>query len=76
MIHNPVLLPDDIAALASLVRLRGLSEMKKAESREPIAGRIQLFHEIIKKGLEQLQKEDSQQAGAGYVAQGAPSPDP
>lgn len=62
LIHNPVLLPDDIKVLARVVKLRGLSETRKTESREPIAGRIRLFHEIIRKGLEQIQKESSQES--------------
>ena len=51
LLHNPVLLPKDIEAFAELVRLRGLAEDGKSESRERLAGRIQLFHEIIARGL-------------------------
>ncbi|MDI6790919.1 MAG: hypothetical protein QME44_09555 [Thermodesulfobacteriota bacterium] len=60
LLHNPVLLPEDVKKFADIVRSRGLAEDNKAESREKIAGRIKLFHEIIQRGLEQLEKEHSQ----------------
>lgn len=64
LIHNPVLLPADIKDLADLVKARGLSEDKKHESHEQIAGRIKLFNEIIKAGLKQVQKK-AKRARAG-----------
>lgn len=60
LIHNPVLLPDDIESLSKLVKLRGLSEDKKTDSRESIAGRIKLFHEIIRAGLDQMLKSKNE----------------
>lgn len=54
LLHNPVFLPSDIARLAKLVRLQGLSETQKTNSRRRIAGRIQLLHKIIDAGLSQL----------------------
>ena len=57
--HNPVLLPDDIARFAQLVRLRGLSEKIKPENRLQIAGRIALFHEVISRGLQLLLEEET-----------------
>lgn len=54
LIHNPVLLPADIKILAELVKRRGLSESKKSDSREPIAGRIKLLHEAISRGLKEI----------------------
>lgn len=63
LLHNPVLLPEDIAAFAALVNERGLAESKKTESRTKIAGRIKLFHEVIRKGLKQSQKDSSSQPG-------------
>jgi hypothetical protein len=54
VIHNPVLVAADVRALSDLVRHRGLSEQDKAESREKLAGRIKLFHEVIQAGLESL----------------------
>jgi hypothetical protein len=54
LIHNPVLLPEDITLFQNLVRARGLTEADKPESREKIAGRIKLFHEVIACGLRQL----------------------
>lgn len=51
LLHNPVLLPQDIAAFAELVRRRKLSESEKRKSREKLAGRIRLLHEVISLGL-------------------------
>jgi len=56
LLHNPVFLPSDVALLADLVKERHLDEDMKTESREKIAGRIKLLHEIIQKGLEELRK--------------------
>ncbi len=57
LIHNPVFLPEDIARFAALVRQRCLSEKMKTGSRELIAGRIALFHEVIARGLASLLRE-------------------
>ena len=57
LLHNPVFLPDDIERLASLVKKRGLDENRKTESKDKIAGRIKLLHEIIQRGLEELEGE-------------------
>lgn len=54
LLHNPVLLEEDIKNLAELVRLRGLSEVEKPDNHQLIAGRIELFHEVIRTGLAQL----------------------
>jgi len=54
LLHNPVLLPEDIERLAALVRGRGLSEATKPEHRALIAGRIRLFHEVIAAGIKAL----------------------
>jgi hypothetical protein len=56
LIHNPVLLPEDIKLFQSLVRSRGLIENDKPADRTKIAGRIELFHEVIANGLRQLSK--------------------
>lgn len=52
LLHNPVLLPGDIAKFARLVKLRGLSETRKRVGRSRIAGRIILLHEVIARGLD------------------------
>ncbi len=57
LLHNPVITPADVEAFARLVSKRGLSEDQKPESREKLAGRIQLLHEIIHAGLTVLLKE-------------------
>ncbi len=54
LLHNPVVLPEDIAKFARLVHLRGLSETNKPVGRYLLAGRIVLFHEVIAKGLDSL----------------------
>ncbi len=54
LVHNPVLLPEDIARFAELVRRRGFSEEEKTENRELIAGRVALLHEVISLGLATL----------------------
>jgi len=54
LIHNPVFLPQDIKNFAALAQERGLGEQQKLNSREKIAGRIQLFHEVIQAGIDKL----------------------
>jgi len=51
LLHNPVLLPQDIAAFADLVRKHGLNEDYKSEDRKKLVRRIMLFHEIIATGI-------------------------
>ena len=65
LLHNPVLLPDDISALAELVRMRGLSESIKTEDRSRIAGRVLLLHEVFARGLKSLREEGKQQQYGG-----------
>jgi len=54
LLHNPVLSPTDIKRFAELVKLRGLNESQKTVSKDKIAGRIELLHEVINKGIEAL----------------------
>jgi hypothetical protein len=58
LIHNPVLLPVDIRRFADIIRNRGLEEHEKTASRNKIAERIKLFHEIIQRGLEEIDKNN------------------
>lgn len=51
LLHNPVLLPQELESFAKLVRARGLAEDHKPKDRAKIAGRIKLFHEVIALGL-------------------------
>ena len=51
LLHNPVILPEDMKRFAELVKMRGLSETKKSMNREQLAGRVKLFQEIISKGI-------------------------
>ena len=55
LLHNSVFLPADIARLAGLVKERRLDEDIKTESKDKIAGRIRLLHDIIQRGLEELE---------------------
>lgn len=57
LLHNPILLPEDVAKFAELVKERNLDENEKAESKEKIAGRIELLHEVIQRGLKELQRK-------------------
>jgi hypothetical protein len=56
LLHNPVLLPEDIARFAALVEARGLAEQSKTADRAHLAGRVQLFHEVIARGLAELSR--------------------
>ena len=55
LVHNPVFLPDDVEAFAELVQNRGLAETTKSDSRKKLAGRIELLHEVIARGIRELQ---------------------
>jgi hypothetical protein len=57
LLHNPVFLPEDVGRLSRLVTARGLSEAVKTESRSLLAGRIELLHEAISRGLQELEKD-------------------
>lgn len=54
LLHNPVLLPEDIRAFSELVKKRNLHEEQKPDNREKIAGRVNLLHEVIESGLDTL----------------------
>lgn len=54
LIHNPILLKEDLENFSKLVIRDGCSEIKKEDSRDKIARRIILFHEVIETGLKQL----------------------
>jgi hypothetical protein len=56
LIHNPVFLPEDIAALSALVKAGGLSEEEKTDDRTKLAGRIRLLHDVIRAGLKALKR--------------------
>lgn len=51
LLHNPVLLPDDVSAFARLVRIRDLAEDQKPEDRKSLAGRVMLMHDVISAGI-------------------------
>lgn len=57
LLHNPVLLPQDVARFKELVADRGLAERRKPGSRTKLAGRVMLFHEIIEAGLRALSRK-------------------
>ncbi|MDQ3254641.1 MAG: hypothetical protein M3R15_12155 [Acidobacteriota bacterium] len=57
LLHNPVLLPEDIDRLAYLVKQLGLSEEQKTTDRSKLGGRIRLLHEALARGLQSLVQE-------------------
>lgn len=57
LLHNPVLLPEDIEHLSYLVKQRGLSEEQKTTDRSKLGGRIKLLHEALARGLQSLAQE-------------------
>jgi hypothetical protein len=59
LLHNPVLLPEDVKQFSALVRKRGFSEDEKPDDYACIAGRIKLFHDVIVRGLSSLEKEET-----------------
>jgi len=56
LLHNPVLLPEDVRRFARLVALRRLNETDKPEGRETLGGRIELLHKVLEVGIESLLK--------------------
>ena len=72
LLHNPVLLPQDVERFAQLVKIRGFSERNKSAQRHRIAGRVRLFHEVIERGLDVLLEEAGRkrQASVGGVQPG------
>ena len=60
LLHNPILLPEDIKRFAKIVQIKGASETTKANSLEKIGERIRLFHEVIKRGLLEIENENNQ----------------
>jgi hypothetical protein len=57
LLHNPVLLPEDIERFASLVKQLGLNEEQKTADRSKLGGRIKLLHEVLTRGLVSLAEE-------------------
>ena len=60
LLHNPVLLPEDVKQFSELVRLCGFSEEEKNDSRQLIAERIKLFHEVIAYGISAVLEQKKQ----------------
>ena len=54
VLHNPVLVPQEVTAFRELIKIRGLDEPAKGESHEKLAGRIRLFQEVIAAGLKAM----------------------
>jgi hypothetical protein len=57
VLHNPVLLLEDVQRFADIVRQRGLSEDQKTDDFSKIGGRIEILHEAIARGLKSLHDE-------------------
>jgi hypothetical protein len=60
LLHNPVLLPEDIKLFALLVEQRGLSEDRKTTERSKLGGRIKLLHDALARGLQELVQEQGE----------------
>jgi len=58
LIHNPVFLPQDITRFAELVKQRGLNEEQKPDTRNKLAGRVMLLHEVISAGIQALLRDN------------------
>ena len=63
LLHNPVLLPEDISKLSELYRLKNVNEDDKADNMLKYRERITLFHEIMQKGLDMVLTEAKKKAG-------------
>ena len=61
LLHNPVLLQADIRGFTELVKLRRLNETRKTKSRDKIAGRIKLLHEVIELGIGKLLETEARE---------------
>jgi len=59
LLHNSVLLSEDVKRFSALVRKLGLSEDDKPKDYALIAGRITLFHDVIARGLSSFEKEET-----------------
>lgn len=60
LLHNPVLLEEDIARLARLVARNGLDETEKPADRLKLRGRISLLHDVISAGLSAIESAQNQ----------------
>lgn len=58
MLHNPVILPEDIDRLATIIRAKGLNEDTKSDSKDKLAARIMLLQDIIHKGIDAVSNQD------------------
>jgi hypothetical protein len=63
LLHNPVLLPEDIKLFASIVKHLNLSEEQKIEDRSKLGDRIKLLHEALSRGLTSLAQELEKRQG-------------
>ena len=54
LLHNPVFLPEDIKRFSKLVNSKHYDEPDKTESREKLAKRIELLHDVFDKGIQAL----------------------
>ena len=59
LLHNPVFMPEELAAFSALVKSKGFDEESKSEDRTKLGERIKLLHEVIYKGLEAIKNENN-----------------
>jgi len=58
LLHNPILLEEDVKHLRQIMDNKGCTETHKTEGDyKCIANRVRIFHEIIKAGIEHTLKE-------------------
>jgi len=57
LLHNPILLPDDIAKLRQCFVQKGITETEKTNDRILAARRVALLHEVIQRGISSMQND-------------------
>jgi hypothetical protein len=58
LLHNPVLLPEDLQRFVKLVNHNQLNEIEKTDSKEKLRLRIMLLHEALALGINKLLEDD------------------
>ena len=69
LLHNPVLLPEDIENLAYLVEQLGLNEEQKTADRSKLGGRIKLLHDVLARGLQAFVQEHKERRSKRSASQ-------
>jgi len=67
LLHNPVLLPNDIERLREIIVARGYGERTKERGYRKLAGRIRLLHDVIDAGLASVLRRTKRRRRPGAV---------